>query len=173
MVNKKSEEEEIEEVSKEEDESSNEEINEVLEDEENFNEVSDFSFGDVGLTADSENSRKGVNLEESLDGEILNRWEKQDKKSSEEEELYNNGRRNKNYSEIERGSDIYTDDGRGDLYSAKSDGGEFYDPRIEIGVDKHEVRSVGISKLEIKGFQKMSGQIEKEIRDKMEVRKYN
>lgn len=181
MVKKKSDkdEEEIEEVSEErKGEFSEEVINEVVEDGENFNEVSDFFIGDIGLTtANIEDSWKGANLEKSLDEEPLNKWEEQHEEPS-EEKIYNGSdeREDKGYSEVERGSNIYMDDGRvRDIYSAESGGsGEFYDPRIGKVADKEEVRSVGLSKLEIVGLQKGFGRgTEKELRDKIKDRKYH
>ncbi|MCK5450001.1 hypothetical protein KAI32_03990 [Candidatus Pacearchaeota archaeon] len=191
IVEKKSEEDEkeIEEVLEDEDEFSEDDVKEVLEDEENFDEVSDFSIGDVGLkTTDTVDSLKGVNLENSLGEEFLNKWEERHEESS-DEKFYGGGnelesrnyggeseQESRNYSEINQRSNLYIEDGQvRDLYSTNSeDGSGFYDPRIGKVADKDWVRPVGPSKLEIVGLREGFGcSIGNDLKTKKDDRKYH
>jgi len=148
-------------------------------------EVSDFSIGDVGLaTANPETVTWKGNLETSLADAPADKWEEKHEEP-EERGPYSGSvdeRETGPYSEVEHGSDFYTEGGRGtDLYAvdsgnynAKNESGEFYDPRIGKRAETDEVRQAGKSKLEITGLQSGFGQgTEKDIRDKRDDKKYN
>jgi len=148
-------------------------------------EVSDFSIGDVGLaTANVEVATWKGDLENSLVDAPSDKWEEK----HEEPEVrgpYSGGvdeRESGPYSEVEHGSDFYTEGGKGtDLYSsdsgnynAKNESGEFYDPRIGKRAETDEVRQAGKSKLEITGLQSGFGRgTEKDTRDKRDDKKYS
>ncbi len=151
LESKNSEEEVGEEVSED-------EIEEVLEEGEDFNEVSDFFIGDIGLTtANVESSWKGANLEMSLVDEPLNEWEEKHERAK-EDEIYNrvDDKRENGY-----GSDFYNGDGQEkDLYSGerrfetKVVGGKLYDSPAGMVSNQGDVRQADLSKLELVGLRK-------------------
>ena len=151
-----------------------------LEDDEDFNEVSDFFIGDIGLTtANTESSWKGANLETSLVDEPLNEWGGRHERSAEEEE-------EENYKGVDDergrvyGGDFYNGDGQGkDLYSGerrfetKVVGGKLYDSPAEMVSNQGNVRQADLSKLELVGLRKESGRGGENSREnKKEDRKY-
>ncbi|MCK5321290.1 hypothetical protein KAJ38_01815 [Candidatus Pacearchaeota archaeon] len=153
---------EDEELVEEEDEFVEENVEKILEDSEGFEEVSDFSIGDIGLTtAKVESSWKGANLEMSLVEEPLNEWEGRHEKLVEEEENYKgvDDKTGRGY-----GSEFYNGNGqRKDLYSKERrsgtnvEGGKLYDSRAGTVSNQGDVRQADLSKLELVGLRKEFG----------------
>jgi len=151
-------------------------LEELLSEEEISEDIRESPVRSTGLIMESKEPFPEVqNLENSLEGAPLNKWEERHKKPS-EDKFYNESAERDDKEKEDRREDHYRGGFDMNLYEESSgiyvqgadkESKRFYDPRIKELSLKDEVRQADKSELEITGLQAGFGKIpEEKLKDK-------